>query len=34
VAIYLAGIPVVRSLVFAASWVGLALMLVPILEHL
>jgi uncharacterized MAPEG superfamily protein len=33
-AIYLAGIPVVRSLVFAASWVGLALMMVPILEHL
>ena len=33
-AIYLAGIPVVRSLVFTVSWVGLALMLVPILEHL
>jgi len=34
VAIYMAGIPVVRTLVFAAGWVGLALMLTPILQHL
>jgi uncharacterized MAPEG superfamily protein len=33
-AIYVAGIPVVRSLVFAVSWVGLSLMLVPILERI
>jgi len=34
VAIYMAGIPVVRSLVFVVGWVGLALMLTPILQHL
>ena len=34
VAIYMAGIPVVRTLVFMVSWVGLSLMLVPILQRI
>lgn len=31
---YLAGIPVVRSLLWGASWVGLALMLTPLLDRI
>jgi uncharacterized MAPEG superfamily protein len=34
VGLYIAGIPVVRTLVFAASWVGLAMMLAPLLDHI
>lgn len=34
VAIYMAGIPVVRSLMFLVSWVGLALMLTPLLARI
>ena len=32
--IYLAGIPVLRSLVWFGGWVGLILMLLPLLERL
>ena len=34
VAIYMAGIAVVRTLVWAVSWVGLALMIAPLLEKI
>ena len=34
VAIYMAGIPVVRTLVWAAGWVGLALMIMPLLDRI
>jgi uncharacterized MAPEG superfamily protein len=34
VAIYLAGIAVVRTLVWVVSWVGLALMIAPLLEKI
>ena len=34
VAIYIAGIPVVRTLVWAVSWVGLVMMLIPLLERI
>ncbi len=34
VAIYIAGIPVVRTLVWAAGWVGLIMMLMPLLDRL
>jgi uncharacterized MAPEG superfamily protein len=34
VAIYIAGIPVVRTLVWAASWVGLVMMLTPLLSRI
>jgi uncharacterized MAPEG superfamily protein len=33
VGIYLAGIPVVRTLVWVVSWVGLVMMLLPVLER-
>jgi uncharacterized MAPEG superfamily protein len=33
VAIYIAGIPVVRTLVWAVSWAGLAMMLMPLLSR-
>jgi uncharacterized MAPEG superfamily protein len=33
VPLYLAGIPALRSLVWAVSWVGLILMLVPLLDR-
>ena len=33
VAIYMAGIPVVRTLAWAAGWVGLVLMLMPLLDR-
>lgn len=34
VAIYIAGIPVVRTLVWAAGWVGLVMMLMPLLDRI
>lgn len=34
VAIYIAGIPVIRTLVWAAGWVGLVMMLMPLLDRL
>jgi uncharacterized MAPEG superfamily protein len=34
VAIYMAGVPVVRTLVWAVSWVGLAMMIVPLLDRI
>ena len=34
VAIYIAGVPVVRTLVWAAGWVGLAMMIAPLLEKI
>jgi len=34
VAIYIAGIAVVRTLVWAVSWVGLAMMIAPLLEKI
>jgi uncharacterized MAPEG superfamily protein len=34
VAIYIAGIPVLRTLVWAAGWVGLVMMLMPLLERI
>jgi uncharacterized MAPEG superfamily protein len=34
VAIYMAGIPVVRTLAWAAGWVGLVLMLIPLLDRI
>ena len=34
VAIYMAGVPVVRTLVWAVSWVGLAMMLTPLLSKI
>ena len=34
VAVYLAGIAVVRSLLWAASWVGLILMLMPLFDRI
>ena len=34
VAIYVAGVPVLRTLVWAVSWVGLALMIAPLLEKI
>jgi len=34
VAIYIAGVPVVRTLVWAAGWVGLVLMLMPLLDRI
>jgi uncharacterized MAPEG superfamily protein len=34
VAIYMAGIPVVRTLVWAAGWVGLVMMLMPLLDRI
>ena len=34
VAIYVAGVPVLRTLVWAAGWVGLALMIAPLLEKI
>jgi uncharacterized MAPEG superfamily protein len=33
-AIYIAGIPVLRTLVWVAGWVGLILMLVPLLDRI
>lgn len=32
--IYIAGIPVVRTLIWGVSWVGLALMIAPLLEKI
>lgn len=32
--IYIAGIPVLRTLVWAAGWVGLVMMLLPLLERI
>ena len=34
VPLYLAGIPVLRTLVWAVSWVGLIMMLLPLLERI
>ncbi|HEU5134229.1 MAG TPA: MAPEG family protein [Steroidobacteraceae bacterium] len=34
VAIYMAGIPVVRTLVWAVGWVGLAMMVAPLLDKI
>jgi len=34
VAIYVAGVPVLRTLVWATGWVGLALMIAPLLEKI
>jgi uncharacterized MAPEG superfamily protein len=34
VGIYIAGIPVVRTLVWAAGWVGLVMMLMPLLDRI
>jgi uncharacterized MAPEG superfamily protein len=34
VAIYVAGVPVLRTLVWAAGWVGLALMIAPLLDKI
>jgi uncharacterized MAPEG superfamily protein len=34
VAIYMAGIPVVRTLVWAVGWVGLAMMIAPLLDKI
>jgi uncharacterized MAPEG superfamily protein len=34
VAIYIAGVPVLRTLVWAAGWVGLALMIAPLLDRI
>lgn len=34
VPLYLAGVPVVRTLAWVASWVGLILMLVPLLDRM
>jgi len=34
VGIYIAGIPVVRTLIWGVSWVGLALMIAPLLEKI
>ena len=34
VAIYIAGIPVVRTLVWAVSWAGLVMMLMPLLDRI
>jgi len=34
VGIYMAGIPVVRTLVWAASWAGLVMMLIPLLDKI
>ena len=34
VAIYVAGVPVLRTLVWAVGWVGLALMIAPLLEKI
>lgn len=34
VAIYMAGVPVVRTLVWAISWAGLVLMLIPLLHRI
>lgn len=34
VVIYLAGIPVIRTFVWLASWVGLVMMLLPLLDRL
>jgi uncharacterized MAPEG superfamily protein len=33
-AVYLAGIPVLRTLIWAGGWVGLIMMLLPVLERL
>jgi uncharacterized MAPEG superfamily protein len=30
---YLAGIPVLRTLIWAGAWVGLAMMLIPLLDR-
>jgi uncharacterized MAPEG superfamily protein len=32
--IYIAGIPVLRTLVWAAGWVGLVMMLLPLLDRI
>ena len=34
VGVYMAGIPIVRTLVWAASWVGLVLMLIPLFDKI
>jgi uncharacterized MAPEG superfamily protein len=34
VAIYVAGVPVLRTLVWAVSWVGLALMIAPLVDKI
>ncbi len=34
VAIYIAGVPVVRTLLWAVSWAGLVMMLVPLLDRI
>jgi uncharacterized MAPEG superfamily protein len=34
VAIYVAGVPVLRTLVWAVSWVGLALMIAPLIDKI
>ena len=34
VAIYIAGVPVVRTLVWAVSWAGLVMMLLPLLDKI
>jgi uncharacterized MAPEG superfamily protein len=33
-AIYIAGVPVLRTLIWLASWVGLVMMLVPLLDRI
>jgi len=32
--VYIAGVPVVRTLLWAVSWVGLVMMLVPLLDRI
>lgn len=34
VGVYLAGVPVVRTLIWAASWIGLVMMIIPLLEKI
>jgi uncharacterized MAPEG superfamily protein len=34
VAIYVAGVPVLRTLVWAVGWVGLALMIAPLIDKI
>jgi len=34
VGLYMAGVPVVRTLVWVVSWVGLAMMIVPLLDRI
>jgi len=34
VGLYMAGVPVIRTLVWGASWVGLAMMIAPLLDKI